>query len=100
MTQQVEVEMMTKRGSASADVEGNWSKMNVSNINDDENREHASSRSMKIAKFATTASWIVNWFLLAAKAFCVAISGSKAVSAALADSAVDLVSQGKVAHHD
>ena len=39
------------------------------------------------------ASWIVNWFLLAAKIFVVAESSSKAVAAALADSAVDLVSQ-------
>ena len=51
------------------------------------------SEDKKLAKFATMASWIVNWFLLVAKIICFVISGSKAILAALADSAVDLVSQ-------
>jgi len=45
------------------------------------------------AEKATLASWIVNIFLLAAKVVIFALSGSKAVLAALADSAVDLASQ-------
>eukprot|EP00607_Mallomonas_marina_P011035 CAMPEP_0182421282 /NCGR_PEP_ID=MMETSP1167-20130531/6582_1 /TAXON_ID=2988 /ORGANISM="Mallomonas Sp, Strain CCMP3275" /LENGTH=390 /DNA_ID=CAMNT_0024598245 /DNA_START=69 /DNA_END=1241 /DNA_ORIENTATION=+ len=44
-------------------------------------------------KFASISSWIVNWFLLVAKLYLVIVSGSKAVTAALVDSAVDLVSQ-------
>jgi divalent metal cation (Fe/Co/Zn/Cd) transporter len=47
----------------------------------------------KIAGFAMTASWIGNWLLLFTKIVCVVVSASKAVAAALADSAVDLVSQ-------
>jgi len=45
------------------------------------------------AKFATSASWAVNWFLLFVKIYIVAVSGSKSVLAALVDSVVDLVSQ-------
>lgn len=43
---------------------------------------------------AVNASWLVNWFLLFSKGFIYFISFSKAVLAALVDSAVDLVSQG------
>jgi divalent metal cation (Fe/Co/Zn/Cd) transporter len=46
------------------------------------------------AKFATTASWIVNWFLFFVKLVVAILSSSKAVLAALVDSAVDLISQG------
>ena len=46
-----------------------------------------------IAKFATTASWLVNWFLLLVKIYIAVTSSSKAILAALVDSAVDLVSQ-------
>lgn len=45
------------------------------------------------AKFATSASWAVNWFLLLAKCYIVYTTASKAVLAALVDSVVDLVSQ-------
>jgi divalent metal cation (Fe/Co/Zn/Cd) transporter len=44
-------------------------------------------------KRATTVSWISNWTLLFVKIVAVVFSNSKAVGAALADSAVDLVSQ-------
>lgn len=50
-----------------------------------------------IAKFATTASWLVNWFLLFAKVYIVIVTASKSVLAALVDSAVDLVSQAILA---
>lgn len=43
--------------------------------------------------WASTLSWVTNWFLLAAKVFIVAVSGSKSVLAAMVDSIVDLVSQ-------
>ena len=43
--------------------------------------------------WATTLSWIVNWFLLVAKVYIVIVSGSKSVLAAMVDSVVDLVSQ-------
>ena len=42
---------------------------------------------------ASGASWVANVTLLAVKAFIFAFSNSKAVLAALADSAVDLASQ-------
>ncbi len=47
----------------------------------------------KYYEFAVNASWAVNWFLLGAKLYAAIASSSKAVLAALADSAVDLVSQ-------
>lgn len=56
--------------------------------------EFASADNSKYAQFATTASWAVNWFLLGAKIYCTIATSSKAVTAALADSAVDLISQG------
>lgn len=49
------------------------------------------------SRIAINASWAVNWFLLVAKLIAVILSSSKAVTAALADSAVDLVSQAVLA---
>jgi hypothetical protein len=43
--------------------------------------------------WAVNASWAVNWFLLVGKAIVVILSNSKAMTAALVDSAVDLLSQ-------
>lgn len=43
--------------------------------------------------WAVRASWAVNWFLLIGKAVVVVLSNSKAMTAALVDSAVDLLSQ-------
>lgn len=51
------------------------------------------SEDSKIAQFAMTASWIVNWLLLFAKIVCLVLSNSLVVAASLADSAVDLLSQ-------
>ena len=48
----------------------------------------------RLFKIAVNASWAVNWFLLGAKVYAVAVSSSKAVTAALVDSVVDLLSQG------
>lgn len=52
-------------------------------------------------RLAVNASWVVNWFLLIVKTIAVIISSSKAVTAALADSVVDLASQAilSVANH-
>lgn len=47
--------------------------------------------------FATNASWAVNWFLLGVKIYAVAISSSKAVTAAMVDSVVDILSQAILA---
>lgn len=47
----------------------------------------------RLATFATGASWAVNIFLMIAKSVVLYISGSKAVLAAVTDSAVDLASQ-------
>eukprot|EP01040_Poterioochromonas_malhamensis_P017464 gene17464-20075_t len=58
----------------------------------DSNDEHERSLSL-----AVNASWAVNWFLLIAKGITYALSASKAVLAALVDSAVDLVSQAVLA---
>ena len=44
-------------------------------------------------KIATVSSWAVNWLLLVVKIAVVIMSSSKAVLAAMVDSAVDLVSQ-------
>eukprot|EP01041_Mallomonas_annulata_P002849 gene2849-5604_t len=54
------------------------------------NNENVVPKSLKIASLS---SWAVNWFLLIAKIYVVIYSGSKAVTAALVDSIVDLVSQ-------
>jgi divalent metal cation (Fe/Co/Zn/Cd) transporter len=43
---------------------------------------------------AITLSWAVNWFLLIAKLWAAIVSNSKSVWASLADSLVDLLSQG------
>ena len=51
------------------------------------------SENSKIAQFAMSASWIVNWLLLFAKIICLVLSNSLVVAASLADSAVDLLSQ-------
>lgn len=51
------------------------------------------SEDSKIAQFAMTASWIINWLLLFAKIICLVLSNSLVVAASLADSAVDLLSQ-------
>ena len=50
-------------------------------------------RNDKILKFAILNAWLLNWFLLIVKAICVWLSSSKAVTAALVDSVVDLASQ-------
>ena len=42
---------------------------------------------------AVKASWYANWFLLFVKLVCYILSSSKSVAAALADSAVDIISQ-------
>jgi cation diffusion facilitator family transporter len=70
-----------------------WTKMAIKDGRDNL-VSNSSDTNTKIAAFASTASWAVNWFLLIAKIICVIISSSKAVAASLADSAVDLVSQG------
>eukprot|EP01032_Pedospumella_encystans_P013588 gene13588-15635_t len=44
-------------------------------------------------RFAVNASWAVNWFLLIVKLFAAIVSSSKAVTAAMVDSIVDLLSQ-------
>jgi divalent metal cation (Fe/Co/Zn/Cd) transporter len=59
----------------------------------DEEPVNAAAMEQK-AKLATTASWAVNWFLFFVKLIVAILSSSKAVLAALVDSAVDLVSQG------
>lgn len=58
----------------------------------DSNEEHERSLTL-----AVNASWAVNWFLLIAKGITYVMSASKAVLAALVDSAVDLVSQAVLA---
>jgi hypothetical protein len=66
-----------------------WKNMEVSNGNHEEKKEESSLT----VKLAVNASWVVNIFLLGAKIFAVAVSSSKAVTASLADSAVDIASQ-------
>lgn len=59
--------------------------------------KHDPNEDNSLVKFAVNASWIVNWFLLVAKLYCTVVSSSKAVTASLADSIVDLVSQAVLA---
>lgn len=46
-----------------------------------------------LGSMATRASWVVNWFLFFVKLYVFLLSTSKAIAAALVDSAVDLISQ-------
>eukprot|EP01039_Chlorochromonas_danica_P002691 gene2691-2941_t len=65
------------------------------NSPNDENQSvsaKAESKSKSLA-LAVNASWAVNWLLLVGKAVVVGMSHSKAMTAALVDSAVDLLSQ-------
>ncbi len=64
------------------------------------NKEYNSADNSTQAQFAVNFSWIVNWFLLGAKIYCTIVTSSKAVTASLADSAVDLISQGVLALAD
>jgi len=59
-----------------------------------------SNDSSRNYRFAVNASWAVNWFLLGAKLYAVIISSSKAVTAALVDSIVDILSQAILAMAD
>lgn len=52
-----------------------------------------SSKYKTYAKFASIASWAVNWFLLFIKAYAAIESNSKSVIASLCDSGADLASQ-------
>jgi divalent metal cation (Fe/Co/Zn/Cd) transporter len=70
------------------------SKINTENLYTTIHKDDDEADESALAKFASIASWIVNWFLFGVKFFIVIASASKAVAAALADSAVDLVSQG------
>lgn len=72
----------------------NSSSIGIGELKDDYIREDLKPKSLHLA---VNMSWIVNWFLFAAKIVAVLLSGSKAVAASLADSAVDLVSQGVLA---
>lgn len=70
-----------------------WNRMNISSDNNPKS-SLLKPNTFSMMKLMTMASWIVNWFLLIVKIVVVILSSSKAVTAALADSAVDLVSQG------
>lgn len=74
-----------------------WNVMQVDESTQSDDGEMEESDGTKLA---INASWAVNWFLLFAKAFVVIVSGSKAVTASLADSGVDLASQGVLALAD
>jgi hypothetical protein len=71
----------------------NWQSMNVLDNMKSNGNEFKAEESSTPIRLAINASWAVNWFLLGAKLFAVIVSSSKAVTAALADSAVDLASQ-------
>lgn len=78
-----------------------WNTMTVlDSLTSKNSEEFNSSDHSRLSQLAVNASWLVNWFLLAAKAYAVIVSSSKAVTAALADSAVDLVSQAILALAD
>jgi len=53
-----------------------------------------------LQKFATVASWVVNWSLLGIKFYATIQTHSKSVAASLADSAVDLASQAVLSWAD
>jgi len=58
------------------------------------------SKYEKYAKFASLASWAVNWFLLGIKAYAAITTDSKSVIASLADSGADLISQAIISIAD
>ena len=62
-------------------------------IQSSEKHDEVLAKHAYLITFALTASWIINVFLLGAKLFVAILSSSKAVTASLADSAVDLLSQ-------
>ena len=55
--------------------EDKWSKMDTVGSNE------STTQDSVVAQLGSTASWIVNWFLLGAKTFVVITTGSKAVTA-------------------
>ena len=57
-------------------VDEQWKKMDTMMVGIEDQLKKSNA-----AQYASTASWIANWFLLAAKLFVVIISGSKAVTA-------------------
>lgn len=69
-----------------------WSKMPIIDAFTSKTEFSAADNTLGY-KLAVNASWAVNIFLLGAKMYVVLVSGSKAVTASLADSAVDLISQ-------
>jgi hypothetical protein len=78
-----------------ASAEQSWNRMPILDaleLKSDAKEHDAAAGSLRY-KFAINASWVVNFFLLAVKIFIVVVTASKAVSASLADSAVDLLSQ-------
>ena len=80
---------------------GEWTHMSIlDSLTSRSSAEFNSADNSRLSRLAVNASWLVNWFLLAAKLFAVITSSSKAVTAALADSAVDLVSQAVLALAD
>lgn len=83
---------MTEVSQLDIDMEVAAERMNICPPEAEANEEHA-----KYISLAVNASWAVNWFLLITKAMTYFMSSSKAVLAALVDSAVDLVSQGVLA---
>ena len=68
-----------------------WSKMEILQHSRKTNRIFVLNSSL--VNYATTFSWIVNWFLLGAKLAVFIMTSSKSILAALVDSAVDLLSQ-------
>lgn len=83
--------------------DGQWSHMpmlETLTAKSNTNNEFSALDNNSYYKFAVNASWAVNWFLLGAKLYATIVSSSKAVLAALADSAVDLVSQAVLSMAD
>jgi len=70
-----------------------WAQLMVVNQPKSDDPEISELQNAASYKFAINASWAVNCVLLIIKIVAVILSNSKAVTAALVDSAVDLVSQ-------
>jgi hypothetical protein len=83
----------SKPKNADFDEESNMQSMNICTTSTESVNNNIAEKNSRVANLASSASWFVNVFLFVAKVVCVAISGSKSVWAALADSAVDLISQ-------
>lgn len=88
------IEANINSGAGDSDDKEKWKNPVLNSMKSNGNEFTSKSEDSSLpVRLAVNASWAVNWFLLGAKLFAVIVSSSKAVTASLADSVVDLASQ-------